>query len=488
MLRLPRLALWATACLMATQAVHAQDRDFQAGHVAIDGVDYPYLLLPPAELKEGQKYPLILFLHGAGERGNDNRKQRAHFPARMANWTEGPGADCFVLAPQCPENVAWTQFSWELGKQWPLAASPVPAQRAAVAALQQVVREQPIDLDRISLTGLSMGGFGSWELAARQPGWFSAVVPICGGGDPRMAIRYAGLPMQVWHGGADEVVEPRWSKALVDAMKELKLAVDYFELEGVGHDSWTAAYGSEDAHKLLFEARRDPVRMQQATARLLADVVPASERIAFLGDSITQAGNRPGGYVDRIRGVLHGKHAELGVIPAGISGHKVPDLLKRFRADVVDKQASLVFIYIGINDVWHSQNGRGTPIAVFEAGLHELIQELKASGATVVLSTPSVIGEKSQGQNKLDQMLDEYAAVSRRVAAKEELVLCDLRQAFLDHLSLFNPTDLAKGVLTTDGVHLNEAGNLLVATEAARSLREAVARRDAQRAAAQAER
>jgi isoamyl acetate esterase len=141
---------------------------------------------------------------------------------------------------------------------------------------------------------------------------------------------------------------------------------------------------------------------------------------------------------------------------------------------VIDKKASLVFLYIGINDVWHSNSGNGTPAKQFEQGLRTLVQELKSSGAEVVLATPSVIGEQPQGQNPLDKMLDQYSAISREVAAQEGAILCDLRRAFFDHLQVFNPTGQKNGVLTTDGVHLNSAGNLLLATVAARSLRLAV--------------
>ena len=149
------------------------------------------------------------------------------------------------------------------------------------------------------------------------------------------------------------------------------------------------------------------------------------------------------------------------------------DLLARFKKDVIDQDATLVFIYIGINDVWHSTSGKGTPPDVFERGLHTLIQDLQASGATVVLATPNTIGEKPLGENDLDAMLEEFSAISRRVAREEDLTLCDLRRGFQDHLRIFNPSGMPKGILTTDGVHLNAAGNVFVATEAARALREA---------------
>jgi len=203
------------------------------------------------------------------------------------------------------------------------------------------------------------------------------------------------------------------------------------------------------------------------------------EKIAFLGDSITQAGKGPGGYCRLIDEAIAEKHPKPGVeiIYAGISGHKVPDLQKRLDRDVLSKKPTVVFIYIGINDVWHSIRGRGTPKDEYEAGLRELIDRIKKAGATVVLATPSVIGEKTDGSNPLDPMLEEYAAVSRRVAKDTGTTLCDLRVAFLDYLKAHNPENKEKGVLTGDGVHLNPEGNRFVAEQAAAAIAAALKKR-----------
>lgn len=206
------------------------------------------------------------------------------------------------------------------------------------------------------------------------------------------------------------------------------------------------------------------------SAPVLAADPPAlqkGDRIVFLGDSITQAGVGPKGYVTMVKTALGEKHKDLGieVIGAGISGNKVPDLQKRLDKDVLAKKPTVVVVYIGINDVWHGENdpARGTPKDRFESGLRDVIGRVKAGGARVVVCTPTVIGEKKAGANKLDAQLDEYAGISRKVAAETGSRLCDLRKAFADHLARNNPDDKASGVLTTDRVHLNEAGNRLVA-------------------------
>jgi len=196
------------------------------------------------------------------------------------------------------------------------------------------------------------------------------------------------------------------------------------------------------------------------------------EVIAFFGDSITQGGARPGGYCRLIGDALAKQRPELDVkvVYAGISGHKVPDLQKRLDRDVLSKKPTVVFIYIGINDVCHSTSGRGTPRDQFNTGLRDLIKKMKATGAKVVLCTPSTIGEKTDGSNPLDTMLEEYSTISREVARDTDSTLCDLRTAFLDHLKKHNTENKARGILTGDGVHLNGAGNQFVASQAATAI------------------
>lgn len=192
------------------------------------------------------------------------------------------------------------------------------------------------------------------------------------------------------------------------------------------------------------------------------------DRIVFLGDSITQGGDsHDKGYVRLIRKRLAEKHPDLAleVIGAGISGNKVPDLQRRLDKDVIAKKPTIVVIYIGINDVWHGEKdpSRGTMPDTFTAGLKDVIGRCTAAGAKVVLCTPTLIGEKKEGANSLDQKLDQYSDLSRSLAKELKLPLCDLRKAFVDHVKEHNANNADKGILTTDRVHLNDAGNVLVA-------------------------
>lgn len=221
---------------------------------------------------------------------------------------------------------------------------------------------------------------------------------------------------------------------------------------------------------VIFSSLLMLVTSMQAHGESQTDQLPQAtlrtgDRVIFLGDSITQAGDRPGGYVTLVRQSIAKAVPKQGVevLGAGISGHKVPDLQKRLQRDVLDKDPTLVVIYIGINDVWHSLQGRGTPKEQYESGLKDLIQRIRQSNSRVLLCTPSVIGEKPDGTNQLDELLSKYASISRRIAEETKTPLLDLRERFLSHLKQHNPDNRQRGVLTTDGVHLNPAGNQFVA-------------------------
>ena len=459
------------------QPFATQQPNYLSEEVQIGGTKFPFLLLTPKSIQKETKYPLVLFLHGAGERGKDNEKQKRHFPELMARQEYQDIHPTFVLAPQCPENQSWVDIDWSSKKSTPHQPNPTMPMQSVIAALAKVVREHPIDLERISLTGLSMGGYGTWDLAMRHPYFFASVIPICGGGDEENVARLSGLPVQVWHGEDDRVVPVIRSQKMVEEIKKLGMAVDYFELPNTKHNSWHEAYRRKEFLNLIFSAKRNLAEMQDSSAQILSRNMEEKEVVAFFGDSITQFGNKNGGYVDLIRRAIRKEGPDSEIIPAGISGNKVPDLLKRLDRDIIGQKPTVVFVYIGINDVWHSEMGSGTPIEQYSEGLREIIQKIQAVGARVVLATPSVIGERPNGENSLDKVLDEYADASRKIAKEEGAVLCDLRSVFVDYLRIFNPRGIDKGILTTDGVHLNEMGNVLVAIESAHALRAAIATR-----------
>ncbi|HEY9714358.1 MAG TPA: SGNH/GDSL hydrolase family protein [Chroococcales cyanobacterium] len=214
--------------------------------------------------------------------------------------------------------------------------------------------------------------------------------------------------------------------------------------------------------------------MQGAAGGALAEAAPAvhvakGDRVVFFGDSITsQGGGSPLGFINLIRDVL--KDRSVSLVNAGIGGNTSSDLLARIDSDVIVQKPSLVVLYIGINDVWRHQNGKGLTREQYEQNLTSLIDKLKANQIAVLLCTPSIIGE--QKKNPLDDLLDQFAATAKTVAEREQVPVCDLHSAFRAYLAEHNPEDVQHGILTGDGVHMNKAGNVLIASEILKSVGE----------------
>jgi predicted peptidase len=182
-------------------------------------------MMSPLNANPGRRYPLVVFLHGAGARGSDNQSQLSGFPEQMAQTFWRKRFPCFLLAPQCAESTYWTEFDAEL-----------------FGLIRKATERYPIDPHRVYLTGLSMGGYGSWKLAAMEPKLFAAVVPICGGGDPSWAAQLAQVPIWAVHGDADDAVHVEQSRMMIRAIREAGGNPNYTELKGVGHNSWTQTY------------------------------------------------------------------------------------------------------------------------------------------------------------------------------------------------------------------------------------------------------
>lgn len=199
-----------------------------------------------------------------------------------------------------------------------------------------------------------------------------------------------------------------------------------------------------------------------STLALFSFVPAKKKKVIFFGDSITQAGVGPEGYITQMKSILPADGYEL--IGAGIGGNKVYDLYLRMEDDVLNKQPDIVVIYIGVNDVWHkTSHGTGTDLDKFEKFYRALIKKIQANKAKVVLCTPAVIGEKKDGDNEQDADLTKFSNVIRKISQDTNLPLCDLRKLFLDYNLQHNAENKDRGILTTDRVHLNKEGNALVA-------------------------
>lgn len=194
----------------------------------------------------------------------------------------------------------------------------------------------------------------------------------------------------------------------------------------------------------------------------------AKKKIVFFGDSITQQGAGADGYIKKLDSILaqNNQSANYELIGAGIGGNKVYDLYLRMDEDVLSKNPDAVVIFIGINDVWHKRtHGTGTDVDRFEKFYNAIIKKLKEKNIAVYVCTPSVIGEKNDFTNQLDGDLNHYSNLVKKIAAANNCAVIDLRQAFLDHLKKNNPENKDRGILTTDAVHLNTAGNIFVAQQ-----------------------
>jgi len=219
---------------------------FEEREIVYTGGEYAdevfrYRVLEPATIEPGKKYPVVLFLHGAGERGDDNRNQLAYLPELMSSEEQRAKYPCYLVAPQCRAGKWWIDMKQFLGAKGEVP--PLTSQmEAALAAFKQVLAEEPIDPQRMYLTGLSMGGFGSWALAAQYPKTFAALVPICGGGQPAQAEKLVDMPLWAFHGDADSVVPVARTRTMIEALRAAGGDPKYTELPGVGHNSWSPAY------------------------------------------------------------------------------------------------------------------------------------------------------------------------------------------------------------------------------------------------------
>ncbi|MEQ9297752.1 MAG: prolyl oligopeptidase family serine peptidase [Cyclobacteriaceae bacterium] len=222
----------------------------------------PYQLLQPLGYQEEESYPLVIFLHGAGERGSDNELQMTHGSSLFLDPKNREKYRAFVLFPQCAEGQFWanltfgyednygvSNLNWKGGFSKPMSQ--------VLALVQELQQEYKIDEDRIYVMGLSMGGFGTFDLLQKQPGLFAAGVPICGGADPQRFAGLVDIPIWVFHGTDDDVVPVALSREVVNFLNAEDGNVKYTEYEGVKHNSWDNAFAEKSLLKWLFNQTRN---------------------------------------------------------------------------------------------------------------------------------------------------------------------------------------------------------------------------------------
>jgi predicted peptidase len=254
-------SLLVAAAAMATDSARSADRpagweaDFARDEFQSGGQTLRYRLFTPEPEAQGTKPPLVIFLHGAGERGDDNAAQLKH---GVVEFHKRQGQHpCVVLAPQCPAGSTWVKTDWSApAGAGSFSSTPSPPLALVVELMDRLIASGQVDPDRIYITGLSMGGFGSWYAAAMPGSRFAAAAPICGGGDPKWAERYVGLPIWAFHGSDDRAVPVARSREMIEAIRAAGGDPKYTEYPAIGHDSWTQTYADDAFHAWLFAQRR----------------------------------------------------------------------------------------------------------------------------------------------------------------------------------------------------------------------------------------
>lgn len=227
-----------------------------------NGEVLPYRILYPENYDATKKYPLVLLLHGGGERGNDNEKQLTHGVKVFLEAENRRAFPAIVIAPQCPEDSYWASVKFERTK-YPLELDfnygydITKGLGLAIALTKDIIEKEAVDTKRVYITGLSMGGMGTLEAVYRFPKIFAAAAVVCGGGDTdTYSKKQAKIPFWLFHGDVDGVIAVENSRKMVARLKELGADVKYTEYEGVNHNSWENAYAEPELLPWLFSKSR----------------------------------------------------------------------------------------------------------------------------------------------------------------------------------------------------------------------------------------
>lgn len=271
-------------------------------YTADDGYTMPYRLYIPDDYDCGEEYPLIFFLHGAGERGDDNEKQLA-IGIRHIFWEGSPAYNAIIVAPQCPCDKRWVDIDWQLGTFDRKQVQETKELKTAFAILHDVMTLCNVDRDRVYVTGISMGGYGTFDALARHGSLFAAGVPVCGGCDPETdAKANTRIPLWIFHGSADTTVPPVGSRLMYAKISTMGgKNIHYTEYSGMNHGIWDNAYADREMLTWLFEQSRYERRMlaekrakQKKTAAVAGGVGLAALAVAVLTGTVIKQNKKNG--------------------------------------------------------------------------------------------------------------------------------------------------------------------------------------------------
>ncbi|ACU02314.1 phospholipase/Carboxylesterase [Pedobacter heparinus DSM 2366] len=244
------------AFILACQSVKAQQISTYTKDVYVTSKDsLPYRLLYPLNYNKNKKYPIVVFLHGSGQRGNNNEAQLTGVPKRLTDSAGRVKYACFILAPQCSKKDVWVKFP-NFPASLETTKLATPATKSVLAKLDLLIKNLPIDPKRVYVTGYSMGGEGAFDFLARRPGLFAAAIPICSVSDTAKARLIYKIPIWAFHGDQDDVNDVKYSRLMITALENRKGTPKYTEYQGVKHNSWLKAYEEPGLFDWLFSQRR----------------------------------------------------------------------------------------------------------------------------------------------------------------------------------------------------------------------------------------
>jgi len=236
---------------------------FEKREFTNNGYTLKYCIYVPKNYDCGEAYPLMVFLHGAGERGDDNELQLTVAIQNMFNDPASPIYDSIVIAPQCPENSQWVLTPWE-NVNYSIADTPESVQLETLCmVLDECMEQYNVDSDRVYITGISMGGYGTWDMLSRHGARFAAGMPVCGGGDVAYAKLLTRIPIRTFHGSDDPAVPVRGTRRMFASIKkEGGQLIDYTELDGWQHGIWDHVYSDMSNLEWLFAQSRKERRLK----------------------------------------------------------------------------------------------------------------------------------------------------------------------------------------------------------------------------------
>lgn len=434
-----RLSALLLALVSAVTLAHAEDyvpRTF----TGTDGATLGYQLLSPLHPEPGKKYPLIVLLHGSGERGDDNAAQLKHGAPVFAKPENREKFPAYVMVPQCPLDQTWSAV-----KGWTDAdafqAEPKPPMKLAIGAIDALEKEFPIDPDRLYITGLSMGGYGTWDLLSRMPERIAAAAPVCGGGDANRIPVAKGVAIWAFHGMEDKAVPVERSRELIAALTAAGGHPLYSEFPYIAHDSWTTAYGEPNFLPWLFAQRRGHVTPWSEIASPF-DQPPSSlmpgagtmqsglwfrslwrgrreqwskdrdkdqGAVVFFGDSITQGW-----------GSLAKDFPDFKVANRGISGDTTRGLRGRVQDDVIALHPRAVSLLIGTNDL-----DQGTAPEVVVENLKVIVADLLKANPKLPIVINKVMPRGAKPNKFPEQIKTLNGLYEQAFAGNPQITFCD---------------------------------------------------------------